>query len=97
MMSRRHYWNRNGGRPTWSFAGDMRRLQQDMDFLFGGTRGPIQGNYPRLNAWINDEGLVITAEIAGVDPDDIQLSIENETLTLSGSRKADESTNINRI
>ncbi len=90
MLSRRHYWNRNGAWPAGSFASDMRRLQHEMDFLFGGTRGPNQGNYPPLNAWINDEGLIVTAEIAGVDPDGIELTVENETLVLSGAREAEE-------
>lgn len=90
MLNRNHYWKRNGAWPAGSLASDIRRLQHDMDFLFGGTRGPNQANYPPLNAWINDEGLVVTAEIAGVDPENVQLTVENETLILSGTRESEE-------
>lgn len=90
MSNRRHYWRRNSIWPMGSFANDIQRLQHEMDFLFGGTRGPNRSNYPPLNAWIGDEGLIVTAEIAGVDPDDIQLTVENEMLILSGTREPEE-------
>jgi HSP20 family protein len=90
MLSRRHHWGRNRAWSTGSFVSDMRRLEHEMDFLFGGTRGPNRSDYPPLNAWVGDEGLIVTAEIAGVDPDDIQLTVENETLILSGTREVEE-------
>lgn len=90
MIGRRHYWLRNGALPTGWPARDMHHLHRDWDYLLGGTRGPIRSNYPPLNAWIDDESLVVTAEIAGVDPEDIQLSVENDTLILSGMRPAEE-------
>jgi HSP20 family protein len=90
MFRRNHYAKRNGVWPTGAIVSDMRRLQHDMDFLFGGTRGPHQANYPPLNAWIDDEGLIVTAEIAGVDPENIQIAVENEALYLSGKRITEE-------
>jgi HSP20 family protein len=90
MFRRNHYLKRNGVWPTGAIVGDMRRWQHDMDFLFGGTRGPNQVNYPPLNAWIDDEGLIVTAEIAGVDPENIQITVENETLNLSGNHITEE-------
>jgi HSP20 family protein len=90
MLSRRYHWGRNRAWSTGSFVSDMRRLEHEMDFLFGGTRGPNRSDYPPLNAWVGDEGLIVTAEIAGVDPDDIQLTVENETLILSGTREVEE-------
>jgi HSP20 family protein len=61
-----------------------------MEFLLGGTRGPIRVKYPALNAWVNDEGLMVTAEVPGVNPEDIEITILDDTLTLSGSRNTDE-------
>jgi len=70
-------------RSVWS---NMGQLQQEMDHLLGGTRGPVRVKYPALNVWFGDEGLIVTAEIPGVDPDSIQVTIHDQTLTLSGSR-----------
>lgn len=69
--------------PIWR---EMRRMQRDMDFLLGGTRGPVSTKFPAINAWKNDDGLVLTAEVPGVDPENIDISVIGETLTLSGSQ-----------
>jgi HSP20 family protein len=73
----------------------MERLQRDMNRLFydsfsqaGGRVGPT--SYPVMNVWSNEEGAVITAELPGVDAEDIDISVVGDTLTLSGSRPADE-------
>jgi HSP20 family protein len=81
----RRFWS-----PTSSIWQDMRRMQRDMDFLLGGTRGPIRRSFPTINAWVNDEGVAITADLPGVDPESIDISITGETLTLSGDRTSDE-------
>lgn len=57
-----------------------------MEFLLGGTRGPVQSRFPAINGWVNDEGLIVTAEIPGVEPDEIDISIVDESLTLNGTR-----------
>ncbi|RMG90420.1 MAG: Hsp20/alpha crystallin family protein [Chloroflexi bacterium] len=45
--------------------------------------------YPALNVWANPEGLIVTAELPGVEPEDIEISIVDRTLTLSGTRRPD--------
>ncbi len=47
-------------------------------------------SYPALNVWSNEDGLLVTAEVPGVSPQDIEVSVIGETLTLSGARKPDE-------
>lgn len=42
-----------------------------------------------MNIWASDEGQMITAEIPGVEPDDLEISVTGEILTLSGTRKPD--------
>ncbi len=77
-------------RSANSWMNDMRRMNRQMDYLFGGTRGPIRAEYPLLNAWSGDDGLVIVAEVPGVSEDELEITIDGRTLTLSGTRKADE-------
>ncbi len=75
---------------------EMERIQRLMDrmlydafSLAGGRVGPVSG-YPAMNVWANDEGAVITAELPGVDADDINIAVAGDTLTLSGQRKGYE-------
>ncbi len=53
------------------------------DGVFQGTRGV----YPLVNLHEGNEGYVLTAELPGVAPGDISVSIESSTVTLSGERK----------
>jgi HSP20 family protein len=40
-----------------------------------------------MNVWTNEEGVVVTAELPGVEPDEIDVSVVGDTLTLTGSRR----------
>jgi HSP20 family protein len=69
----------------------MERLHREVDRLFsdsfslaGGRTAP---SYPAINVWTNEEGAVLTAELPGVDPQDIDISVVGDTLTLSGDRQ----------
>jgi HSP20 family protein len=71
----------------------MERLHREVDRLFsdsfamaGGRTAP---SYPAINVWTNEDAAVITAELPGVDADDIDISVVNDSLTLSGERKAE--------
>jgi HSP20 family protein len=73
---------------------EMARLQRDMNRLLSGTsRWPgwsTAPSYPAMNVWTDQDGVVVTAELPGVDPDDIDISVQNDTLTLRGNRAPDE-------
>jgi HSP20 family protein len=43
-----------------------------------------------MNVWANPDGAVVTAELPGVNPEDIDVSVVGETLTLTGSRTPEE-------
>jgi HSP20 family protein len=71
----------------------MDRLQREMNRLFedySPMRVRSAPSYPALNVWSNEEGLLVTAEVPGVSPEDIEVNVIGETLTLSGVRKPDE-------
>jgi HSP20 family protein len=73
---------------------EIERMQREMDRLlggfYGGPRFQTAPNFPALNAWTNQEGAIITAELPGVNPEDIDVSVVGETLTLTGSRQPEE-------
>jgi HSP20 family protein len=67
----------------------MGRLNQQMDHLLGGTRGPVRREYPLLEAWSGEEGLIVRASAPGIDKDDLEITLDGRTLTLSGNRLTD--------
>jgi HSP20 family protein len=78
-------WPRN----LWTAFDELESLQADMNRLFSGWdagRGArrTRPTYPLLNVWSGAEGLVIDAELAGVDPKDVDVSLHGDELTLRG-------------
>ena len=70
--------------------GLMNELQRDWNSAFNARDGVFQGTrgvYPAVNLSEGEEGYVLTAELPGVAPDAITVSIEGSTVTLSGERK----------
>jgi HSP20 family protein len=93
MLRRNLYGNGNRYRSLWPSASlwrDMSRLQREMSHLLGGTSAPITSSFPAMNLYAGDEGVILTAELPGVEADDLDISVLGETLTLSGSRNMGE-------
>lgn len=61
----------------------VRRLSEDFDRLAGAGAQA----FPPVNVWQNEEAAAITAELPGVDPTDIDISVKDQYLTLTGERK----------
>ena len=47
-------------------------------------------SYPAMNVWMNDEGVVVTAELPGCSPDNIDITVVGDTLTVKGNRTDEE-------
>ncbi|MGB3715222.1 MAG: Hsp20/alpha crystallin family protein, partial [Candidatus Promineifilaceae bacterium] len=76
--------------PSTGTGIDMRRLRWDMDFQLGGTSGPVQSNFPAMNMWAGDERVIVTAEIPGILPENLDITVRGDRLTISGDRNLDE-------
>jgi HSP20 family protein len=74
--------------PFW----DIERTLDEMNRVFDAFSGPAGlrsmpvGAFPALNVYDAGDKLVVTAEMPGVDPDDIELNVVENSLTLSGKR-----------
>ena len=72
----------------------FRVLQRELDRLLEWPRniGEVQrvggGNYPPVNIYNGDAELVVHAELAGVVPADLDISITGETLVIRGTKKS---------
>jgi HSP20 family protein len=58
----------------WDVFREMGRLND-----WGGGAAP---EAPALNVWTSDKDAVVTAEVPGLDPKDLDLSVVGDTLTL---------------
>jgi len=63
-------------------------LMNDVPFeVFNNEWRARNGQYPRVNVWENEKGLAVEAEVAGVDPDKLDVSVESNVLTLKGEKE----------
>jgi len=72
---------------------EMDQLQHEMNRLFdASSKGQVfsSPSYPAVNIWTNDDGQVISAEMPGVQPEDINIDVTGDALSISGERKPDE-------
>ncbi len=77
---------------SWS---ELDRLRQDFDRLFNNSYPRIYRQraraFPAVNIWTHDEeGVIVMAELPGVDADDINISVTGDTLTISGTRQPED-------
>lgn len=77
----------------WDPFRDLMSIQNEMNRLFGRTYGGDVGEStrgawtPALDVFETQEKFVITMELPGVSPDDVDISVEDSTLMVRGERK----------
>ncbi|MBU6453881.1 MAG: Hsp20/alpha crystallin family protein [Cyanobacteria bacterium REEB67] len=64
----------------------MRVLQDRLSRLVNNAKDVRRNEYPPINVWASDKSVVITAEIPGVELDDIDLQVCNQIVTLKAKR-----------
>lgn len=63
-------------------------LMSDFPYEFLNTAWRSRaGQYPRVNVWESDQGLVVEAEVAGVDPDKLDVAVDANILTIKGEKE----------
>jgi HSP20 family protein len=83
---------------AWDPFDEMRTMQRDMDRLFGRLLGTErEGEVGHLGLWMpsiesyTKEGkLFIKAELPGVDPKDLEVTITDRELVIKGDRKTEK-------
>jgi HSP20 family protein len=64
---------------------DMLQLQQEMNRLFSNMGQKSLQDYPAVNIWEKDGTAVVTAELPGIDPEKMDISVSGDTLTIAGT------------
>jgi HSP20 family protein len=65
------------------------QLQQELDRMLNAAFGPVgpsAGLYPSVNVFDAGEAWVIKAEVPGVNPDQLDIDVEDDTVALRGER-----------
>jgi len=66
---------------------ELRRMQSEMNRLFGGFTAATARDFPPINIWLGQNSVVVTAELPGVTAADVNLSLQEDVLTLGGQRE----------
>ena len=71
---------------TLDMLNEMDRLHEGLNRLFEGRSfGPVAAATPALNVWAGEDQLLVTAELPGIDPNQLDVSVHGNELTLKGS------------
>jgi len=77
----------------WDPFRDLVSIQNELNRLFGRTYGGAEagsgssGNWvPPLDVFERDDMYVVAVELPGIDPADVEVSVEDSTLTVRGQR-----------
>jgi len=76
---------------------ELARLQQQLDEAFQGAWGPsnirslAQGSYPAVNVGTSPDTIEVLAFVPGIEPNDLQITIDKGLLSIAGERKPEGS------
>ncbi len=88
--------NESGARPwdpLMDLEREVRRLFASVGFV---AAGRMARAYPPLGLYEVEDAYLVTVELPGVEPENLDLSIEGETLTLKGERMPPETVDEDR-
>lgn len=82
-----------GPRNPWTIFDELESIQSDMNRILSAQEDArferrTRPAYPPLNVWSSQDGLVIDAEMPGVDPGEVEISVEGDELSLHGKVNA---------
>lgn len=72
---------------------DVGKTLQEMDRAFSRMGRPLElrsvprGTFPAINIYGQGDSVILTAEVPGVRPDELDLTILNDSVTLKGRRE----------
>jgi HSP20 family protein len=66
---------------------EMRRMQQEMNQRLTGLTADAAQEFPPINLWVGEDSVAVTAELPGISPDEVDLTVRENTLTLKGARE----------
>ena len=78
----------------WNPSDELSSWHRDIDDLFGRFFGrpetSVGGWVPRIETYCKDNEYVLRLDLPGVDPKDVQINAEGNSLSISGERRTEE-------
>src|ERR687896_1860153 len=80
----------------WEPFRELRQMQENMDRLWrsfgsgGGEEGDVENWAIPLDVAQEGDNIIVKASVPGVKPEDIDVSIENDVLTIKGQTKEEQ-------
>jgi HSP20 family protein len=75
--------------PYWDSESEFSRLRQEMSALFSGVAGTVH-EFPPVNVWAGENDALIRAEIPGLDPSQLDISVTGNSVTLRGNSQPEQ-------
>jgi HSP20 family protein len=75
---------------AWNPFREMEHFRRDFDELFDrflGRHRRGEANVPAIESYIEDDKLVVRADLPGIDPKSVEVSVSGDILTIKGSRE----------
>jgi HSP20 family protein len=82
----------------WEPLRDLSTIQRDMDELFRRMFGGLTSTsllrkegewYPVMDCYMKGNEFIVHADLPGIDPKDVDISVTGNVLTIKGERKSD--------
>ena len=74
----------------WNLWNEIDRFHDEVNRLIEMTRPAAATGFPAVNVWTSEEDVTITAELPGIGPEDLDISVTGDTFTMRGTRKPEE-------
>lgn len=62
---------------------EIMHLQQEMNRLFSSAGQKTQQDYPAVNIWEKEGTSVVTAELPGIDPEKMDITVSGDVLSIA--------------
>jgi len=76
--------------PRWNPWLEMERFEREASGLLSGLGRSRTAGFPPINVLTSENEVIVTSEMPGVDPADVDLSVNGDILTIKGTRKPQE-------
>ncbi|MBZ7927255.1 Hsp20/alpha crystallin family protein (plasmid) [Ensifer adhaerens] len=69
---------------------EVRHMQQEMNRRLSDMTARAAQEFPPITIWMGEDSVAVTAELPGIAPDELDLTVRENTLTLRGQRPPTE-------
>jgi HSP20 family protein len=70
----------------WDPWHELGRIQHELNRVFNSRPAPMSANAPPVNIWRGEAGVLVTLELPGIDPEQLDITVHDDTVTVRGHR-----------